>query len=532
MSRVRTAVLVVAVLVVAANLRPSVVAVSPLVGQIRADLGVNSTVAGLITTLPVLCFGLLAPIAGRLTRRFSLEGVLLGALLLLTTGILVRLAPPLAALLVGSVLAGSAIAVGNTLMPVLVKRDFQRHTGPMTGAYSTVISAGGALAAGVMVPVEHATGLSWRPSLALWAIFAAVAIALWTPFTLRALRARRDTRARADHPVAPPAPAVRGLWRSPLAWQVTLVMGLQSLQFYSTAAWIPTLFVDAGRTPSQAGLLLSLAGLASLPSSYVTPVLAARRPTQFHLLATLLALLVAGYLGLLLAPTTLSALWMILIGLGQGVGISLGLTLITLRAPDAAHTSELSGMAQGVGYCIAAVGPLGLGAIHDLTHGWTVPLIVLLVLLAPLAIAGLGAARNRHVGRPAPTPDVPPEPSGTAEPAGTGEGPVDGQRALLRGRVHSTDGAGLGGATVTLVDDRGQEVGRTRSGIDGAFTLAGPGASDADARSGVAVCAAAEHEPVAWRTTPGGYVDVELPGRVPTTDADADADADEWITRP
>lgn len=396
MSRVRTAALVVAVLVIAANLRPAVVAVSPLAAQIRADLGVGSAVTGLLTTLPVLCFGLLAPFAGRWSRRWGVETTLLVALVVLAAGVLLRLAPPFVALLAGSLLAGAAIAVGNTLMPVLVKRDFAHRTGAMTGAYSMTISGGGAVAAAVMVPIQGATGFGWRAALGLWAAFAAVAIVLWLPWVRRARRARRE-----EVRTGPAPTPVRGLWRSPLAWQVTLTMGLQSLQFYALTAWAPTLFVDAGASPSEAGLLLSLAGLASLPTSALTPVLAARRPTQHHILVVLLVLWTVGYTGLVLSPLDPGWLWMLIIGLGQGIGISLGLTLITLRSPDAAHTSELSGMAQGVGYVVAASGPLLLGAVHDLTGGWTVPLLVLLVALVPLAAAGIGAARDRQVGETA-----------------------------------------------------------------------------------------------------------------------------------
>ncbi|MEJ2867173.1 MFS transporter [Actinomycetospora sp. OC33-EN08] len=397
-SRTRSILLALAVLLIALNLRPAVVAVSPLVAQIRADLGISSAVAGLVTTLPVLCFGLLAPVAGRLARRIGLETTLWAALLVLTAGMLVRLVPTLPPLLLGSLLVGVAIAIGNTLMPVVVKRDFPHRTGAMTGAYSTMISAGGALSAAVMVPIEQATGLGWRPALALWAIGAVLAVAAWSPWVLRA------RRAAAAAPAAPRPAPVRGLWGSPLAWQVTLLMGLQSLQFYSFTAWAPTLFVERGRTPAEAGLLLSVTGLASLVTSALTPVLATRRPTQFHLVGLLVALWVVGYLGLLLAPDGSAPVWMVLIGLGQGVGISLGLTLITLRSPDAAHTSELSGMAQGVGYVVAAAGPFALGAVRDATGGWTWPVVTLLVLLVPLALAGFGAARDRHVGPPAQVP--------------------------------------------------------------------------------------------------------------------------------
>ena len=504
MSRARTAALVVAVLLIAGNLRPAVVAVSPLLSQIRADLGIGGAVAGLITTLPVLCFGLLAPFAGRLARRIGVETALFVALLVLTAGILVRLVPSLATLLAGSVLAGIAIAIGNTLMPVVVKRDFPHRTGAMTGAYSTLISGGGAVSAAVMVPLEHVTGLGWRPALGLWAIGAALAIALWVPWVARARR-----RAAAAPPVAPAAP-VRGLWRSPLAWQVTAFMGLQSLQFYALTAWAPTLFVDEGRSPTTAGLLLSLAGVCSLLTSAFTPVLAARSHTQHHLVVALLALWGVGYVGLLLAPGGLAPLWMALIGLGQGVGISLALTLITLRSPDAAHTAQLSGMAQGVGYVLAATGPLALGAIHDATGSWTAPVITLIVLLVPLAVAGAGAARARHVGSaPAPAPALAPEGSnGTMLPSDARTAPVThgGVRPTLRGTVRTAGGSPLPGATVTLVDDHGRQLGATRTDGAGGYELAVPPTPC------LLVCAAPDHAPDARRAAPG-RVDVELEPR-------------------
>jgi CP family cyanate transporter-like MFS transporter len=387
-TRLGMVVLAAAILLIALNLRPAVVAVSPLVGQIRADLGLSSAAVGLLTTLPVLCFGLLAPLAPRLARRWHLEIVLLGVLILLGTGILLRLVPVLPALFLGSLLAGAAIAVGNVLMPAIVKRDFPRHTGVMTGAYSVTISAGGALAAGVMVPLEQATGLGWRPVLALWAVVAGAGIALWLPWVRRA-------HGRTS---GPPTTRVRGLWRSPLAWSVTLFMGLQSTQFYALTAWVPTLFTEAGVPAASAGLLLSLSGLASLVTSAVVPVLAARSRTQFHLVALVVGTWLVGYTGLILDPVGLGWLWMVLIGLGQGAGISLALTLIALRSPDAAHTSQLSGMAQGVGYVIACLGPFTLGAVRDATGGWTAPLLVLIGLLVPLVVAGVGAARDRQVG--------------------------------------------------------------------------------------------------------------------------------------
>ncbi|GAA4885597.1 CynX/NimT family MFS transporter [Actinomycetospora straminea] len=378
-----------AVLLLAANLRPPVVGVAPLVDQARDALGVSSGVAGLLTSLPVLCFGLLAPVAPRLARRWGLERLLVAALVVLAVGIALRLVSSLAVILVGSVLVGTAIAVGNVSLPTLVKRDFPHRTGAMTGAYSMVLTGGGAVAAAVTVPLQRITGLDWSATLGLWGLLALATLVVWLP------RARRRT--------VPPPPAREGptlrsaLLRDPLAWQVTLFMGLQSLQFYALSAWIPTIFVDAGRTPAEGGLLLSLAGFVGLVFSATAPSFAMRRPSQSLVVTTTCLFYVVGYVGLLLAPDSLAVLWMVLLGIAQGSNIALGLLLITLRSPDTEHTAELSAMAQGVGYTLAALGPFALGALHDATDGWTVPLVVMLVLVVPLIAVGWGAGRDRHV---------------------------------------------------------------------------------------------------------------------------------------
>lgn len=390
-----------AVLLLAANLRPPVVGVAPLVDQAREALGVSSGVAGLLTSLPVLCFGLLAPVAPRLARRWGLERLLVAALVVLAIGIALRLVPALAVILVGSVLVGTAIAIGNVSLPTLVKRDFPHRTGAMTGAYSMVLTGGGAVAAAVTVPLQRVTGLDWSFTLGLWGLLTLVTLVVWLP------RARRRT--------VPPPPAREGqtlrsaLLRDPIAWQVTLFMGLQSLQFYAMSAWIPTIFVDAGRTPAEGGLLLSLAGFVGLVFSATAPSFAMRRPSQSAVVVTTTLFYVVGYVGLLAAPGSLAALWMVVLGIAQGSNIALGLLLITLRSPDTEHTAELSAMAQGIGYTLAALGPFALGALHDASGGWTLPIVVMLVLVVPLVIVGWGAGRDRHVLGPA-SPAAP-EPS-------------------------------------------------------------------------------------------------------------------------
>jgi len=382
---------VVAIVLAALNLRPAVVAISPLLGEIRADEGLSAGAAGLLTTLPVLCFGLLAPVAPVLARRWGLERVLLASLLVLCVGFAVRLVPTTGALFAGTIVAGCAIGLGNVLLPALVKRDFADRVGLMTGLYSMSLSGGAALAAGLTLPVASAVGLDWRGALATWGVLAVAGALVWGPRALRAsLPGATGFRAL-------PSPDGRGsVWRSPLAWAVTAVMGTQSLSFYATSAWLPEIFVSHGLSPEAGGWMLALCNLVGIAGSFVTPVVAGRMRRQRGVGVVLVVLVGGGLLGLALAPAA-SVLWVVLLGLGQGGGISLALVLMALRARDAAHTSELSGMAQSAGYVLAACGPLGVGLAHDASGAWTLPLLLLVVVAAAQGVAVWFAGRDAHV---------------------------------------------------------------------------------------------------------------------------------------
>lgn len=374
-----------AIVLVAANLRPAVVGVAPVLPEIQRSLGLSATASGVLTALPVLCFGLLAPAAPRLARRFGIGRTLLGALVLIALGLAVRSSGPTATLFAGAVLVGSAIAIGNVLLPGLIKRDFPHRTGSMTGIYSMAISAGGALAAGTTVPVARALGMDWRGALGFWSLFALVALLCWLPHV------RWVDRARGMREVH-----VRSLWRSPLAWQVTAFMGLQSLGFYATAAWLPVIFVDRGFDPATAGWLLALASIVGLSGSMAAPMLATRLRQQRAVAAGLTAVAALGLLGVLLLPGA-EIVSMALLGVGQGAALGLSLTLMVLRSPDAAHAAQLSGMAQCVGYIGAATGPFAVGALHDLTGSWTVPILLLLGVFLAQATMGALAGRDRLV---------------------------------------------------------------------------------------------------------------------------------------
>jgi CP family cyanate transporter-like MFS transporter len=393
-SHLRSFLLVLGIVLLAANLRPALTGVAPLIGQIRADTGISNGVAGLLTTLPLLAFGLLSPIAPHVARRFGMERVLLASLLVLAVGILLRWAGAVPALFLGTVVLGAAIAVANVLLPSLVKREFPGHAGLMTSVYSTSLGISAAVAAGVSVPLTQLAGIGWRGALAAWAIPVLLASVAWLP-----------QLGLSDHPAdpaVPSSPGVRDLWRSPLAWQVTLFMGLQSLAYYVTLTWLPEILQAEGMGAARAGWMLGLSQAVAIVTMFLAPMIAERRPSQRGVVVVAVSMSGLGVLGLLVAGSTASTLWVVLLGLGQGASFSLALTFFALRAPDSGHAAALSSMAQSVGYLLAAGGPFLFGVLRDATGAWKVPLTLLLTVTICLLIAGIGAARAAHVGASAP----------------------------------------------------------------------------------------------------------------------------------
>ena len=418
-----TLLLVVGLVLVALNLRFVLTSVGPLIDDVRADAGLSGSALGLLTTAPLLALGLVSPLAPRLGERFGAEHVVLGCLLAIGAGAALRWLSPIAFLFAGMLLAGCAIAVGNVLMPGIVKRRFPDRAATMTGVYSIGLSGGGALAAGLTVPIERWVGGDWRLALGLWALPALIAVAVWAP-QLRRRALERDEAARrraaaARAGVGPGAAPQRRvtLWRDRRAWEVTLFMGLQSTIFYTSSAWLPEILRDrVGLGSTAAGALLSLVMMVGIPLGLATAAIAGRLRDQRPLALTAAVFAVVGWLGLLLAPGFPPLVWALALGVGAGVGFPLALTLFVLRARDVRHTAALSGMAQGVGYTLAAIGPLAIGALHDVSGGWALPLAVLSGLAAPHLLTGLAASRPGYVGA-APPPVAGPQRDGAPEPA-------------------------------------------------------------------------------------------------------------------
>jgi len=382
--------LILGIIVIAANLRAPLTSVGPLVSSIRDDVHISNTLAGLITTVPLLAFALLSPLVPKLGRRYGVERIILLALIFLTAGVVIRSLSGVTTLYMGTAILGFAIAVCNVLLPSLIKRDFPNKIGSMIGVYSISMNLCGAIASGISVPLAVNAGLKWQGALGVWGILSLVSILCWLPQLrnqTKQINTNRQQSASNDVNV----------WRSPLAWQVTLFMGIQSMFFYVLIAWLPEILKQQGIDSSQSGWYLSIMQLALLPFTFIVPVLAGRMSNQRSLVVITTILLLTGTLGLLYGNSNIILLWIIILGIGGGFAFGLSMMFFGLRTETAHQAAELSGMAQSIGYLLAAIGPALFGYLHDATHGWHLPLFILLGASVLLFIVGMGAARNRFV---------------------------------------------------------------------------------------------------------------------------------------
>lgn len=402
----RIALPVLGIILVAANLRAALTTVGPVLSDIQDDLGLTSSAASYLVSLPLLGFAAISPVAPLLARRFGLERIVAIALAVLATGLLLRSTPPDALLWLGTALIGMAIAVLNVVLPAWVKRDFPTSIGQVTGTYAAVQSGVAAIASGVAVPVAGLSALGWRLPLGMWAGLALIALGVLLPMLRKrpaptapsatGTTARTATDTRNVLPRQDAAPTPRPLWRSALTWQVTGFMGLQSTHFYVLVTWLSTIERDAGISDTAAGTHMFLVNAFGIVGSLVCSALIARHRDQRFIGAILPLFLLASSLGLLLAPEA-AALWAILAGLGGGASITLSLSLFGLRTRHHTTAASLSDVAQSIGYVLAAVGPVAVGALHDATGSWSPALVSLVVIDVILIGAGYLAGRDRTV---------------------------------------------------------------------------------------------------------------------------------------
>ncbi|HHG8772502.1 TPA: CynX/NimT family MFS transporter [Raoultella planticola] len=382
----RNLLLIAGILLIATTLRVTFTGAAPLLDAIRAEYGLTTAQTGMLTTLPLLAFGLVSPLAAGVARRLGIERSLLLALVLICLGIGLRSLPSTALLFVGTAIIGCGIALGNVLLPGLIKRDFSQHVAKMTGAYSLTMGGAAALGSAMVVPLAL-VGFGWRGALLMLMAFPLLALLFWLP----------QARKQATAPLTGSgAMHNRGIWRSALAWQVTLFLGINSLVYYVVIGWLPAILQSLGYSEAQAGSLHGLLQLATAAPGLAIPLILHRLKDQRGI-AILVALMCAVSAGGLWFWPGQAVLWTLIFGFGSGATMILGLTFIGLRASSAHQAAALSGMAQTVGYLLAACGPPVMGKIHDANGDWHIPLIAVALISVAMAVFGALAGRSREI---------------------------------------------------------------------------------------------------------------------------------------
>ncbi len=384
-----SALFILGIIILAFNLRPAITSVGPIIGFIRADLTLSNWSAGLLTSLPLIAFAIMSPLAPRIANRTSNEKAILCGLFILLIGIWIRSTALIGLLFAGTILIGVGIAIINVILPSLIKSNFPSKIGLMTGVYTTSMSIFAAAASGLSVPLTTDLELGWKWALASWSILALIGIMVW-------IFSMNKGYKNIDHELY--EPSTHKLFKSPVAWQVTIFMGLQSFLFYVTISWLAEILITNGFSASVAGWYVAYMQFISLPATFFTPVIAGKLSNQQPVVLTFGISGIIGYSILYFEPgqfgTTLS---ITLIGIMLGASISLALALLGLRTSNGKQAAELSGMSQSFGYLLASIGPIMIGLIFDIANTWNTSILVILLITVIMTIFGLGASRDKLV---------------------------------------------------------------------------------------------------------------------------------------
>jgi len=375
------------VVFIAANLRAPITSVGPVVKEISDYLSLSNIQAGMITTIPLLAFALLSGFVPKVSRKLGMEKFLLFSLLLLALGLFVRISENVYLLFIGAALVGSAITVGNVIMPAFIKKEFPGQVGLMTGIYSVSMNLTAALAAGFSIAIGQNTGWGWKGSIGVWALLALVSFVVWFPQVLN--------KKQEDLPSV--VTSSNSIFKSRLAWHITIFMGLQSLIFYCLVAWLPAVLLSWGMSKGDAGWVLSYVQLAQLPITFIGPVIANKMKNQQPLVWITGIFMMVGVLLLIIFKAQFIILAAVMIGIAGGLAFSLAMMFFVLRTKDASKAASLSGMAQSFGYLLAAAGPPTFGLLYDFTQNWTISFYFLLASIVILIYVGINASKDRFI---------------------------------------------------------------------------------------------------------------------------------------
>lgn len=406
--------LILGIIFVAFNLRPSITAVGPLVGLIRGELGISNGVAGFITTIPLVFFALGSPIASLFGNLIGLERAVMVGLVLILIGILARSYSTLSGFFLGTAIIGLGIAIGNVLIPAIIKRRFPDRVGLMTSLYSASLTIMASISVAISLPLANLWHIGWKNSLAIWALIAAAGMIIWAPQCRGGAEAAGESPPGGLPAARPAAPAdkpgrLRGkaadttagkfaVYNSATAWQVTIFTGIQSLLFYCFVAWLPSIVASKGVYSGAAGTLSLMYLLVSIPANILVPVLCGRKGSQRLVAFVSCMVYLIGMVGFLFASSQQLLIFsVVLCGIGMGACISYSICLIGLRASNAKEAAQLSGMAQSIGYLLAAAGPTLIGTIYDVTSSWTLPILLFIASIVVLLLFGVKAGEDKKL---------------------------------------------------------------------------------------------------------------------------------------
>ncbi|GEP78824.1 CynX/NimT family MFS transporter [Staphylococcus carnosus] len=379
---------VLAIVFVASTLRAPLTAVGPVINQIKDALAINNSVAGILTTIPLIIFGIVSPFVSKVSAKLTMSKTVLFSTILVMIALVLRVSGGFSLFIVGTILLGVGIAFGNVVLPSYVKWKFPLQIGLMTGLYSGTMNFTAGLGGGLSFPLSQVGG--FRFSLVFWFIFAVIALILWIPQMLSGTKQGKEM----SKEVAKIEVKKLKISKSKLAWAIAFMMGFQSMIFYTVVAWVPSILVDRGLDQSSAGYLLMLNQFAQVPMTFLFPILASKMKNQKLLITIVSALFIIGFALFFTQSFTLLIIGMILAGFGMGSGFSLCMTFFSIRARTSDGSIALSGFAQSVGYFVAAIGRFFVGLLHDLTGGWASGIVALVIMGVLFYIFGLASSHG------------------------------------------------------------------------------------------------------------------------------------------
>ncbi|MBD8027344.1 MFS transporter [Ureibacillus sp. Re31] len=386
-----TILFVVAIIFFASTLRTPLTGVGPIISFIRDSLGISNVLAGFLTTIPLLAFAIVSPFVPRISRKFGMEWTLFYSIILLTIGIILRSIGSTSLLIIGTILIGVAISFGNVLFPSFFKMKFPFHIGLLTGIYTVSMNISAAVALGISNPIASNSSFGWQGALAIPIILTLITLITWIPL-LRGEKVNLNNISKNNT-----TKNETKLWKSPLAWAIAVSMGLQSLIFYCSAAWLPEILISQGFSADKAGWMTSVMQMSQIPMTFLIPIIAEKLRTQRPIVILFTSFYIFGFTGVFFELTDFTVLWMILIGLGGGASFGTVVMLFTLRTKTAYAAAQISGFAQSVGYLLAAAGPVLFGYLHDTANSWHVPNGLFIIVAIILCFSAYFSAKDRYL---------------------------------------------------------------------------------------------------------------------------------------